>query len=248
MNKIIKILTTILISLIIVSAHAASDTSLSNNAFGAMLQQTTPNIESPASTPMAPTTIKNSSSRETLDKIAAIVNDDVIMESELAQKIFLAKQQMLQNHALMPSDTMLRKEILDNIIDMDLVLQVAKHSGLDIDPKDLDKAIEDIASRNHTNVMDLRKNLELQGIKYDDFRNQIRDQMLAARVTQQALARSIIISDQEIFAYLEKHDPKNVNSLSAKKAAQEAIFRSKIESAQKKWIEDLRKSAYIKIL
>lgn len=208
----------------------------SSIAFGDTINQST-------SQPVTPKT----HSAKALDKIVAIVNDDVIMQSELDQKLDLFQKQIEHSNAKMPSQSVLRQKVLDSIIDMNLQLQIAKKAGLDVPKEELDKEVSGIAKRNNMTLTTFQEALAHDNINYADFQKQIHDQILVSKVAQQVLSRNITISDKDIADYKKIHKT-SANNQAAKREIQEIIYRQKMEESLKKWLKDLRSSAYIKIM
>ena len=200
-------------------------------------------INQPTNQPVPPKT----HGAKTLDKIVAVVNDDVIMQSELDQKLDLFQKQIEHSNAKMPSKSILRQQILDSIIDMSLQLQIAKKAGLDVPKEELNKAIDEIAKRNNMTLTTFQEALAHDNINYTDFQKQIHDQILVSKVAQQVLSRNITISDKDIADYKKTHKVSG-NEQKAKREAQEGLYRQKMEEGLKKWLKDLRASAYIKIM
>ncbi|MFA6409765.1 MAG: SurA N-terminal domain-containing protein [Gammaproteobacteria bacterium] len=191
---------------------------------------------------------KSAKSVQTLDKIAAIVNDDVIMESEVNARMDGIKQQLIHSNSPVPPNATLRKEVLENIIDMNLQIQVAHKAGLSISDAEIDGAIANIAKQNHLSVADFKNELTRSGMDYNAFRKQISDQMLSSRVVQEGLGKEITLTPKEVSDYLATHKMPKLKEADKVKAAQNAIYRDKIMAGAKDWVKKLRDSAYVKIM
>src|SRR5690606_2793302 len=89
---------------------------------------------------------------ESLDKMVAIVNDDVITRSELDHAIATARMQMASENIPLPASATLEKQVLEQLINKKLQLQVAKQSGLDIGNDEVDRAVNNIAAKNNVTV------------------------------------------------------------------------------------------------
>lgn len=145
------------------------------------------------------------SSMATTDKIVAVVNNDIVMQSEVQKKVDILKKQMANDRSgKIRSDAELRKQVLDTIIDRDLQLQLAKKAGLDVTSAEVDKAMENIAKRGGVNVATMQQELKSQGIVLKDFRNEIKQSMIINRLQQQTLGRGLSVTDQEAQAFLKK--------------------------------------------
>jgi peptidyl-prolyl cis-trans isomerase SurA len=133
-----------------------------------------------------------------LDRIVAVVNNDIITQMQLDQQFNVAKNQLQSENAPLPSDAQLKKQVLQQLIDHTLQLQAAHRAGLDVNIIEADKAIAVIAKRNHLTLDQLRQALAQQGMSYDTYRKQIRDQVLISKLQQGAFGSSINITQQDI--------------------------------------------------
>lgn len=140
---------------------------------------------------------------EPLDKVVALVNDDVITESELSTQVELLKKQIQAKNTEMPDEKVLRKQVLQHLIDINLQLQLAKNNGMNIDSLELDDAINKIAANNHISLSDLRKNVTEHGMSWKEYRESIRKEMLISRVQQKAVAREIAISSEQVEDFIK---------------------------------------------
>jgi peptidyl-prolyl cis-trans isomerase SurA len=133
-----------------------------------------------------------------LDRVVAIVNDNVITQSQLDKQIKLVKIQSQQTNTPIPAASELRDKVLQNLIDEQLQLQMATKAGIKVSDTDLDQAITHIAQQNGISVADLQSKLAQQGMNYDQYRQQIRKQMILSQVQQQMVAPRVTVSPQEV--------------------------------------------------
>lgn len=138
-----------------------------------------------------------------LDKVVAVVNDDVITSRELDTQVNLLRQQLIAKNVNMPSDDVLRKQVLQHLIDVDLQLQLAKNNDITVDSTELDEAIEKIATDNHLSLTQLREELAKQGMSWDSYRENIRKEILISRVQQRSVGKEIVVSSQQVDDYLK---------------------------------------------
>ncbi len=150
-------------------------------------------------------------SAQPLDKVVAIVNDGVITASELDSQVEILKKQILAKNMQLPSETTLRKQVLQHLIDVDLQLQLAKNNDISVDSTDLNDAIAKIASTNHLTLSQLREEISKQGITWENFRENIRKEILISRVQQKAINTEIRVSAEQVEDYLknEKNNDKS---------------------------------------
>jgi peptidyl-prolyl cis-trans isomerase SurA len=142
-----------------------------------------------------------------LDRIIAVVNDDVIMQSELVNKIRTIKAQIEQQKSEMPPNEILTKQVLENLILMKLQLQLAASTGVVVDDETLNQTINRIAEQNKVSLAKFREILERDGYNYERFREDIRDEITISRLKQRHVDNRITVTDNEIDNFLatEKH-------------------------------------------
>lgn len=131
-----------------------------------------------------------------LDRIAALVNEDVITHSELEARL----QQVARNlpDGRQPPMDVLRRQVLDRMIIERLQLQFAEQIGIRIDDGTLNRTMQEIARGNNLSLPAFREQLLAEGIDYDDFREQIRDEMTITRLRQRQVDSRVSVSDREI--------------------------------------------------
>ena len=142
-------------------------------------------------------------SPQLLDKVVAVVNDDVITESELSSKIAQLRQQLMAKQVQLPPEAVLRKQVLQHLIDVDLQLQLAKNNHISIDSTELDETIAKIAADNQLSLTQLREELSKQGLSWDSYRENIRNEMLINRIQQRSVGQDVVISSQQVDDYLK---------------------------------------------
>lgn len=137
-----------------------------------------------------------------LDRIVAVVNDDVVLESELRDGIRTIVSQIQQKGDKLPPQDVLVKQVLGQLIMNKLQLQVAENTGIRVDDETLNRAINDIAARNKLSLSDFRRILEQDGYNYEAFRQKIRNEMIIARLRARQVENRISVTDVEIDNYL----------------------------------------------
>lgn len=149
---------------------------------------------------MGPTLV----SAQALDAIVAVVNDDVVVQSELEREIALVIPQLNQRGTAVPPPEQLRKQVLDRLILKHLQQQRAKELGLKVDEATLEEALQGIAGRNGLSLDDLKATLEAGGIRFEDFREDTRAQILSSRLQNQEVVRKIQVSEPEVDRFLAR--------------------------------------------
>ena len=128
-----------------------------------------------------------------MDRIVAVVDEDVILESELLERINTLKAQLTQPNQL-PADEVLRKQIIERLIVESLQLQMAQRVGVRISDEELNEALQAIAEQNKMTLAQFRAVLEKDGIAYGDMRTQVEREIMIARVQQGMMRNRIEIS------------------------------------------------------
>jgi peptidyl-prolyl cis-trans isomerase SurA len=153
----------------------------------------------------AATTNTAASSSASIDKIVVIVNEDVIMQSEVNQAMAAAKKQLMATNTPLPADSDLRKQVIDNLINLSLERQMINRANITISDSELNDAIENIAKSNNMNLADFKTAVEQSGMSFAQYRKQIREQMQLNRLQQAAAGQNIIVSDQEVEDFMYKY-------------------------------------------
>jgi peptidyl-prolyl cis-trans isomerase SurA len=140
-----------------------------------------------------------------LDSIVAVVNDDVVLESEVARETNLVIPQLQQQGTAVPPAEQLRKQVVERLILKKLQQQRAKQLGIEVDEGSLSEALSNIAARNGLTLEELQATLEAGGIRFQDFREDTRMQILLSRLQTQEVARNVQVTDQEVDRFLAKN-------------------------------------------
>jgi peptidyl-prolyl cis-trans isomerase SurA len=139
-----------------------------------------------------------------LDSIVAVVNNDVIVQSELNAAIGLALPELNARGTAIPSRHLLEKQVLERLILKRLQQQQAENLGIEVDDAALTEAMTSIAARNGMSLEQLRDTLEASGVSFEDFREDTRMQILTARLQQQEVMQKIRVSDAEVDRFLKQ--------------------------------------------
>jgi len=148
--------------------------------------------------PQAQTDESPSAGRQSLNQIVAVVNDDVILRSELDAAIKEISAQLKEKDTPLPPLPVLEKQVLEKLILEHLQLQLAEVNGIKIDDITLNNKLQEIAKGNGVSLTDFRAVLEREGFDYGNFREDIRHQLTIAQLRQQMVGSRISISDQEV--------------------------------------------------
>lgn len=184
---------------------------------------------------------------ETLDKVVAIVNAEPITQNELNQQMAIAKTQLQSANQPLPSDAVLRKKVLDQLINMKLQLQIAKKAHVTVSDAQLNKTIAGIAAKNNMSTDQLKSAIEAHNMSYANYREQIRREIILSQVAQTQVIPTIKLSDGEIQQAKSTLAKKGVKGDLDKKARL-MLLQKKYPEAMQAWIAQLRSQAYVKII
>lgn len=137
-----------------------------------------------------------------IDKIVAVVGEEALMESELQQRIQQANEQIVERGIRPPPANILRQQVLDRLIIDTIQLQLARRGGLRIDDQTLNETLAKIAQQNNMTLRQFSQAIEADGLTFNEFREQIRHEMLISQVRQRRVGERIQVSEQEVDNYL----------------------------------------------
>ncbi len=134
----------------------------------------------------------------TLDRIVAVVNDEVITRNDLTERVDLATAQLARQGTPAPERPLLERQLLERMIADRAQMQFAKESGLRVDDVELNRAIDRIAEDNKISTAQLRASLDKDGVPFTKFREDIRGQIIMARLREREVDDKIVITESEI--------------------------------------------------
>jgi peptidyl-prolyl cis-trans isomerase SurA len=138
----------------------------------------------------------------TVDRIVAIVNEDIVLESELERLIARVRGEIQQANQQPPPDNVMREQMLERLVIIRLQQQVAEMTGIRVDDETVNLAIGDIARRNNVSVDEFREILARDGYEFDAFREDIRTEITIARLRQRDVDNLVTVTDREVDNFL----------------------------------------------
>lgn len=141
-----------------------------------------------------------------IDRVVAVVNNQVITASQLAQRVAMVTRQVGSATSQLPPADVIEKQVLERLISERVQEQKAAELGVRVDDAQLSLAIASIAKENRLSLEGLRARIEAQGDKYDSFREQVRAEIVRLRLRQREVDSRVQVSDADIDAYLAGHD------------------------------------------
>lgn len=137
-----------------------------------------------------------------VDRIVAVVNDEVITLYELRARLEAAKAQLQKSGVTLPPKDALEAQMLERMVIDKVQLQLARETGLRVDDAQLEQALQRIAANNKLSPAQFRALLEKDGIAYASFREDIRGEMMIARLREREVEGRIFVSESEVDNYL----------------------------------------------
>ncbi|HAE6202684.1 TPA_asm: peptidylprolyl isomerase SurA [Salmonella enterica subsp. diarizonae serovar 50:l,v:z35] len=146
---------------------------------------------------------------QVVDKVAAVVNNGVVLESDVDGLMQSVKLNAGQAGQQLPDDATLRHQILERLIMDQIILQMGQKMGVKITDEQLDEAIANIAKQNNMTMDQMRSRLAYDGLNYSTYRNQIRKEIIISEVRNNEVRRRITVLPQEVDALAKQIGTQN---------------------------------------
>lgn len=137
-----------------------------------------------------------------IDRVVAIVNDDVIARTELDEQIRTIKAQLRQQRVPLPPEGVLQRQVLERMVLERIQLQLAAEVSIVVDDDSLNQAISGIATQNRLSLAEFRDVLREEGYDFARFRENIRREMIIVRLRQQHVDGRVSVTEQEVDNFL----------------------------------------------
>ena len=141
---------------------------------------------------------------ELLDRVAAVVNDGVVLNSELDDQMSIVTERLRQQKLELPPQNVLRQQVLERLVLQEIQTQRAAKAGLKVPDETLNSALTDVAQRNGIPLSQLPEALQQQGIDYAAYREDVRKELTLGLLRQRDVLQRISITPREIDQYLDK--------------------------------------------
>ncbi|MEO6172627.1 MAG: peptidylprolyl isomerase [Arenimonas sp.] len=133
-----------------------------------------------------------------VDGIAAIVDEDVILNSEVQRAVNNIKAQYSKQPEQLPPEDILRKQVLERLILLRLQIERANGAGIRVSDNEVNQAVQNIANQNKISLEQLRAQIDGEGLSYEEFRNNLKDEITVQRMRQSYVQSRVQVSDTEI--------------------------------------------------
>ena len=146
---------------------------------------------------------------EELDSVAVIVNDGVVLESDIEQRMSDFKKEAAVSGRRIPSDEELRESIIEELILEELQLQIADRVGIKVSDEELNLTLKRLAQQNEMDLESFVKYVEDQGDSYEQVREEVRKSLKIQRVQQGRIQNKISITREELDSFLDTDEAKS---------------------------------------
>jgi peptidyl-prolyl cis-trans isomerase SurA len=141
---------------------------------------------------------------ELLDRVVAIVNDGVVLDSDLETQVEVVSERLREQKLELPAQNVLRQQVLERLVVQEIELQRATHAGVKVTDEMLNSALQDVAKRNNMTLSQLPSALAQQGVDYPSYRDDIRKEITITLLRQRDVLQHISVTPREIDQFLEK--------------------------------------------
>lgn len=141
--------------------------------------------------------------RQLLDRVIAIVDDGVILKSELDARVTTIATRLSGQGTGLPPRQVLEERVLDQLVTENIQLQMADNMGMRISDNELNETLQHIARSNNMTLDEFESQLAAEGVTYQEAREQIRREILTSRVQQRQVDSRIRVTDREVQNFLE---------------------------------------------
>ena len=139
---------------------------------------------------------------EILDRVAIIVEEGVVLESQVDSMMQNIKKRYSEQGAALPPDEVLLEQVHERLIIQELQLQMADRAGIRVSDTELNASFQNIAQNNQLSLEEFIETIESEGESYQDLREQVREEMIIQRVQRGRVGREVDITEQELNGFL----------------------------------------------
>jgi peptidyl-prolyl cis-trans isomerase SurA len=133
-----------------------------------------------------------------LDRVSAIVDSGVVLESEIADLLKTIKEEAASKGQSLPSDKALRTQVIDKLINDSIITQLGERMGVKVSDAQLDDTITNMAEGNKQSLEQFRQEIVKDGTNYDKYRELVRTELISGEVRRSSVSRRIYVSPQEV--------------------------------------------------
>jgi peptidyl-prolyl cis-trans isomerase SurA len=179
-----------------------------------------------------------STQRQPLDRVVAVVNGEAIMQSQLEDRLAQARSQLAGRDIETPSEQEMREQILERMIIEEIQLQRAREAGLSVDDTELNSQVRTIAQSNGMTLEQFADALEADGLSLEVVREEVRREMLLRELQQRQVGNRVSLNEREVERLMEEEGM-------GRDQARQAVFQREANREMEAWIQEIRSRAIV---
>jgi len=139
---------------------------------------------------------------EPLDRIVVVINDGVVLQSEVDRAMEVGKRQLAERKIALPPDEVLRSQVLERLVLTRVQTQRAQEAGIRVDDRELNEVLNSLASQNKMTLSQFAEAVKKEGMDYLGLREQVRDEITINRLRAREIEQRVLVTDQDIDLFL----------------------------------------------
>nr|WP_027336549.1 SurA N-terminal domain-containing protein [Halomonas sp. HL-48] len=189
--------------------------------------------------------------RQSLDRVVAVVNDGVIMRSELDDRIAQVEGQAQSRGESLPNRDEFESQVLERMVVEEIQLQMARDANLSVDDTELNRQVRSIAESNNMTLEEFADAVEADGMTLESVRDNVRRQMLLRQVQQRQVGSRVNVSESEVDRMIGPQvgqlGGQGANQEAQREEARQAIFQRRANEELETWEQQIRSQAFVDI-
>jgi peptidyl-prolyl cis-trans isomerase SurA len=139
---------------------------------------------------------------QSIDRIVAVVNDGVVLQSELDRAMTVGRRQLADRKIPLPPEEILRTQVLERLILTRVQTQRAQEAGIRVDDRELNEVLNNLAAQNNMSLAQFAETVKKEGIDYLSLREQVRDEVTISRLRAREVENRVLVTDQDVDLFL----------------------------------------------
>jgi peptidyl-prolyl cis-trans isomerase SurA len=139
---------------------------------------------------------------EPLDRIVVVINDGVVLQSELDRAMEMGRRQLAERKIPLPPEHILRTQVLERLVLTRVQTQRAQEVGIRVDDRELNEVLSNLASQNKMSLSQFADAVKKEGLDYLDLREQVRDEILISRLRAREIEQRVLVTEQDVALFL----------------------------------------------
>lgn len=179
------------------------------------------------------------------DKVIAVVNDDIITESELKQRVLLLKKMFRDQGKKIPSNQEMQNQVIEHLVIELLQKRQADALGLTISDFEFETIVQDLARERNLSLNQFKRSLALEGIFWETFQDYLRIEMANNRLKLHKFANKVSVTSEEINNFISKNYSEVDNTEYVYQKVKEHLFHEKMTKKVASYLSELLAQSYV---